>query len=107
MYLFTGSLRSGQASVAAACEDLRRDFPAVVARAVVVGVRLPGPVRRVDARFGGRLNGYAMCLNHWLRFLPVPVVLLNAEWLDDGGRLRERYRHDVATGYHPDCGCPF
>ena len=32
--------------------------------------------------------------------------MLNAEWFADEERLRERYRHDVATGYHPGCGCP-
>jgi hypothetical protein len=47
-----------------------------------------------------------MCLNHWLRFLPVPVILLNAEWFADDERLWQRYRHDVATGYHPGCDCP-
>ncbi len=69
--------------------------------------RVPGALRRLDDRFcGGQLHGYAMCLNHWLRFLPVPVILLNAEWFEDEEKLSQRYRHDVATGYHPDCGCP-
>jgi hypothetical protein len=76
--------------------------------AVILGVRVPGVLRRLDDRLcGGRLHGYAMCLNHWLPFLPAPVILLNARWFADGELLRERYRHDVATGYHPDCGCPF
>ncbi len=47
-----------------------------------------------------------MCLNHWLPFLPVPVILLNANWFADCEKLRERYRHDVATGYHPGGDCP-
>lgn len=47
-----------------------------------------------------------MCLNHWLRFLPVPIILLNAEWFEDAEKLGQFYRNDVTTGYHPDCGCP-
>jgi hypothetical protein len=75
--------------------------------AIILGVRVPGAVRRLDDRLcGGKLHGYAMCLNHWLPFLPVPVILLNAEWFADDERLRERYRHDVATGYHPGGDCP-
>jgi hypothetical protein len=66
--------------------------------AIVVGVPVPARIRQ--------LGGYAMCLNLWLRFLPVPVILLNARWFADGENLKQRYGYDVATGYHPDCGCP-
>ena len=47
-----------------------------------------------------------MCLNHWLPFLPVPVVLINADWLDEDDQLKDRYGYDAVTNYHPDCGCP-
>ena len=47
-----------------------------------------------------------MCLNHWLPFLPVPVVLINAGWLYDHSQLKDRYLNDVSISYHPDCGCP-
>jgi hypothetical protein len=75
--------------------------------AIILGVRVPGAIRRLDDRFcGGQLHGYAMCLNHWLRFLPVPVILLNAEWFEDVERLRQHYQYDVTTGYHPGGNCP-
>jgi hypothetical protein len=107
MYLFAGSLKSGKDPVKAACEHLGQEFPALMRHAIVLGIRVPGAIRRLDDRFcGGQLHGYAMCLNHWLTFLPVPVILLNAEWFEDGERLRQRYQYDVATGYHPDCDCP-
>jgi hypothetical protein len=99
MHLFTGFLKSGSIPVKAACESLGQMFPAITKHAIVVGVPVPGAIRQ--------LHGYAMCLNHWLRFLPVPVILLNANWFSDSEKLRQRYGHDVATGYHPDCGCPF
>jgi hypothetical protein len=103
MHLFTGFLKSGSAPVKAACESLGGMFPAHMRHAIVVGV----PATEALLRLDGRLGGYAMCLNHWLRFLPVPVILLNAEWFSDDEKLRQRYGHDVATGYHPDCSCPF
>ncbi|HEY3272150.1 MAG TPA: hypothetical protein VGJ92_00230 [Methanocella sp.] len=107
MYLFINFLKSGKAPVKAACERLGEEFPALMRHAIVLGIRVPGALRRLDDRLcGGQLHGYAMCLNHWLRFLPVPVILLNAEWFTDVERLRQRYRHDAATGYHPDCDCP-
>jgi hypothetical protein len=107
MYFFANSLKSGKDPVKAACERLGQEFPALMRHAIVLGVPVPGALRRLDDRFcGGQLHGYAMCLNHWLRFLPVPVILLNAEWFEDEEKLMQRYRHDVATGYHPDCGCP-
>jgi hypothetical protein len=106
MFLFCRSLKAGQGRVKAACESLGQKFPALMRHAIVLGIRVPGAIRWLDDRFcGGRLHGYAMCLNHWLRFLPVPVVLLNAEWFADGETLGQRYRYDVATGYHPDCDC--
>ncbi len=98
MHLFSGFLKSGRAPVEAACGSLGQDFPAIMKHAIIVGVPVPEAIRR--------LGGYAMCLNHWLRFLPVPVILLNARWFADSEKLRQRYGYDVATGYHPDCGCP-
>jgi hypothetical protein len=99
MYLFTNFLKSGRTPVKAACERLEHDFPELIGHAIVIGVPVPGAIRR--------LGGYAMCLNHWLPFLPAPVILLNARWFADGEKLRQRYGYDVAAGYHPDCGCPF
>ncbi len=102
MYLFTRSLKAGRHRVEAACERLGHQFPALMRHAIILAVPVPGILQRLD----GRLGAYAMCLNHWLRFLPVPVILLNAEWFTDEENLRHRYVHDVKTGYHPDCSCP-
>jgi hypothetical protein len=107
MFFLPGTSKTGQDLVIAACELLKKDYPGLMDHAIVVSVPLPKAIHRVDDRWlGGRLHGYAMCLNHWLRFLPAPVVLINAEWLTDCDRLRQRYRHDVATGWHPGCDCP-
>jgi hypothetical protein len=98
MHLFNSFLKSGRSQVKEACESLGRDFPALMRHAIVVGIPVPGTIRW--------LGGYAMCLNHWLTFLPVPVILLNANWFANSEKLRERYRHDVATGYHPGGDSP-
>ncbi len=107
MFFLPGTSKTGQDLVIAACGHLEKDYPGLVGRAFIISVPLPKAIHRADDRwFGGRLHGYAMCLNHWLRFLNVPVILINAEWLMDCDRLRQRYKHDVETGYHPGCECP-
>lgn len=107
MFFLPGITKTGQDFVTAACEYLGKDYPALTGHAIVVSVPLPNTLHWLDDRFsGGQLHGYAMCLNHWLRFLSIPVVLINAEWLMDCDRLRQRYQYDVATNYHPECGCP-
>jgi len=102
MLFLLHACRTGRDTIREVCGRLNAEFPAFMAHAVVVAVPVPGTLKRLD----GRLGGYAMCLNHWLRFLPVPVILISAEWLRDDRKLQQRYRHDAATGYHPDCGGP-
>ncbi|MGA9138694.1 MAG: hypothetical protein WBZ29_00615 [Methanocella sp.] len=107
MFFLPGTSKTGQNLVIAACELLKKDYPDLMDRAIVVSVPMPKAIHHADDRWlGGRLHGYAMCLNHWLRFLPYPVILINAEWLRDCGLLRQRYSHDVQAGYHPECDCP-
>jgi hypothetical protein len=99
MFLFNSFLKSGRSPLKEACEGIGQDFPALMRHAIVAGIPVPGSIRW--------LGGYAMCLNHWLPFLPVPVILLNANWFADCEMFTLRYMHDVKTGYHPGCGCPF
>jgi hypothetical protein len=105
--LVVGQFNARRHFVEAACASLGSRYPSLTRNAVVVGVPVQGLLGWLDRRcLWGRLGAYGMCLNHWLRFLPVPVVLINTGWLRDDARLWERYRLDVASGYHPECGCP-
>ncbi len=107
MFLLPGASKTGQHLVKSACRHLKKDYRSLVDRAVIISIPLPAAVHRLDDRYsGGKLHGYAMCLNHWLRFLPFPVILLNAEWLGDDEKLRQSYREDASSGYHPACYCP-
>lgn len=107
MPLIIGALRQTRELVKSICRDLDGSYPGLLRHAVVAGIHLPKAIRRLDRRFfGNRLGAYAMCLNHWLPFLPVPVVLINAEWLGEDRSLWHRYDLDVSRNYHPECGCP-
>lgn len=107
MLFLPGISKAGRELAIAAYERLSNEYPSLTGRAIVASIPLPKAVHWLDDRcFGGRLHAYGMCLNHWLQFLPVPVVLFNAEWLQDCETLRQRYGYDVATGYHPGCDCP-
>lgn len=102
MLLLLYFCRTGRNLIDETCKELKAMYSEPMARAIVAAVPVPRALRRLDARLGG----YAMCLNHWLRFLPVPVILLNAGWFRDGEWLQHSYERSVATGYHPDCGDP-
>ena len=102
MILLLNFCRTWRDLINEACKELKAMYPEPMAHAIVASVPVPRTLPLLDAR----LDGYAMCLNHWLRFLPVPVILLNAGWFRDGERLRHSYERSVATGYHPDCGDP-
>ncbi|WP_424359250.1 hypothetical protein [Methanocella sp. MCL-LM] len=107
MPLIIGTLKKAQSLVTKSCEELKVKYPLLTRRAIVAGVPIPAPIRWIDRHFfKGQLGAYAMCLNHWLPFLPMPVVLINADWLEDSDRLKDRYQKDIETSYHPDCGCP-
>lgn len=107
MPLIIGALQKTEDLVINICHDLETRYPRLLKHAIVAVIHIPKPIRWLDRRFfGNKLGAYAMCLNHWLHFLPVPVVLINDQWLGEDANLWDRYAYDVASNYHPECGCP-
>lgn len=107
MPLILGAFKKSHILVIEICQKLETRYPRLLKHAVVAGIHIPKPIRWLDRRFfGNKLGAYAMCLNHWLHFLPVPVVLINDQWLGEDANLWDRYAYDVASNYHPECGCP-
>ncbi|HMK45599.1 MAG TPA: hypothetical protein VK436_03135 [Methanocella sp.] len=107
MRLLLGRANKCSRLIKSVSEELESRYPGLTARAFIAVVRVPSLLQSLDRRyFGNRLGGYSMCLNHWLPFLPGPVILINAGWLEDDEKLWRQYAIDSSCNYHPPCGCP-